>query len=129
MSYRKIQAALDTRLQLYQSDDVAFPSSSYTPAHGIAYLQVAFIPAPAMGIALGAGAPEQHTGQYRITVRDTDDPVALSKIDALRVHFAKGSILSFDGVDVHLGSAAVGSNEGKLKRVSIPLAINWRSYF
>ncbi|MDF2367495.1 phage tail terminator-like protein, partial [Sneathiella sp.] len=70
MSYRKIQAALDARLQAYQSDDVAFPGAPYHPAHGKSYLEVAFLPAPAEGIFLGSGAVELHTGAYRITVHD-----------------------------------------------------------
>jgi hypothetical protein len=129
MSYRKIQAALDSHLLLYQGSNVAFPGTVYAPAHGIPFLQVNFTPAPAKGIALGAGAPELHSGQYRITVHDPDMANALSRADSLRTHFAKGSTLSFEGLDVHLDGAALGPDEGKLKHVSLPLAITWRSYF
>ncbi|MAZ04069.1 MAG: hypothetical protein CMN56_13135 [Sneathiella sp.] len=129
MSYRKIQAALDARLQAYQSEDVAFPARPYYPAHGKAYLQASFLPAPAEGIFLGSGAVELHTGEYRITVHDADMIAAQSRIDALRAHFNKGRVLSFDGLDVHLDGAAVGANEGDLKKVVLPLLISWRSYF
>ncbi|WP_340149990.1 phage tail terminator-like protein [uncultured Sneathiella sp.] len=129
MSYRKIQAALDARLQVYQSEDVAFPARPYYPAHGKAYLQASFLPAPAEGIFLGSGAVELHTGDYRITVHDADMIAAQSRIDALRAHFNKGRVLSFDGLDVHLDGAAVGANEGDLKKVILPLLIFWRSYF
>ncbi|MBO0334573.1 hypothetical protein J0X12_13170 [Sneathiella sp. CAU 1612] len=129
MSYRKIQAALDARLQAYESDDVAFPGTSYYPAHGTSYLEVLFLPAPAEGIFLGSGAVELHTGDYRITVHDADMASAQSRIDALRSHFNKGRVLSFESLDVHLDGAAVGANEGDLKKIALPLLVSWRSYF
>lgn len=129
MSYRKIQAALDARLQAYQSEDVAFAAEPYYPAHGKAYLEVKFLPAPARGIFLGDGAAELHSGQYRITVHDTDMIAAESRIDALRSHFNKGRVLTFEALDIHLDGFAVGANEGDLKKVAIPLLISWRSYF
>ncbi|WP_373087051.1 phage tail terminator-like protein [Sneathiella sp.] len=129
MSYRKVQAALDARLQAYQSDDVAFPASPYYPAHGKAYLEVKFLPAPAKGVLLGEGAVEQHSGQYRITVHDPDMASAQGRIDALRDHFNKGRVLTFESLDIHLDGGAVAANEGDLKQVAIPLSIAWRSYF
>lgn len=129
MSYRKIQAALDARLQAYQSGDVAFPGAPYYPTHGTSYLEVQFLPAPAEGIFLGSGAVELHTGEYRITVHDADMASAQSRIDALRAHFNKGRVLTFESVDVHLDGASVGANEGDLKKIALPLHISWRSYF
>jgi hypothetical protein len=129
MSYRKIQAALDARLQAYESDDVAFPGTPYYPTHGTAYLEVQFLPAPAEGIFLGSGAVELHTGAYRITVHDADMTAAQSRIDALRSHFNKGRVLTFDSLDVYLDGASLGANEGNLKKVALPLSISWRSYF
>lgn len=129
MSYRKIQAALDARLQAYQSEDVAFAAEPYYPAYGKAYLEVKFLPAPAEGIFLGSGTVELHTGEYRITVHDADMIAAQSRIDALRSHFNKGRVLSFESLDVHLDGASVGANAGDLKKVALPLLISWRSYF
>ncbi len=129
MSYRKIQAALAARLQSYQSDDVAFPGTPYHSTHGQSYLEVEFMPAPAEGIFLGSGARELHSGDYRITVHDADMIAAQSRIDALRAHFDKGRVLTFESVDVHLDGATVGANEGNLKKIALPLSISWRSYF
>lgn len=129
MSYRRIAAALDSRLLEFQSDHIAFPGRLYRPAKGIGFLAVAFLPKPGTAHVLGAGASQAHGGQYRITVTEPGSAALLTKIDALRAHFHRGLILEFEGLDVHIDGAAVGETTGGLADPALPLSITWRSYF
>ncbi|TNE42525.1 MAG: hypothetical protein EP348_00165, partial [Alphaproteobacteria bacterium] len=115
MSYRKVQAALDARLQVYEATAVAFPSRPYYPAQGAPYLEVKFLPSPAKGVLLGEGAVELHSGDYRVIVHDPDRIAAETRIDALRLHFNKGRVLTFEGLDIHLDGASLAADTGDLK--------------
>ena len=129
MSYRKIQAALDARLLTSDETQIAFPGRPYRPAHGAAYVAVEFRPAPVEAIFLGPGAPELHRGLYRLTLHDPDAVAAESRVDALRSHFNRGRILTFESLDVHLEGASMAAAEGDLRRTAVRLDISWRSYF
>jgi hypothetical protein len=129
MSYRKVQAALDTRLLAYQSSHVAFPGVSYRPAKGIGYLRVAFLPVPVTLIALGVASPQQHGGVYEITVTETSSAGLLTKVDELRNHFNRGLTLSFEEQEVHIDGTTVGEPAERLADLSRPLSVSWRSYF
>ncbi len=129
MSYRKAQAALDSRLLAYQSSDVAFPGEIYRPTKGTGYLEVAFLPVPVTLIALGAGSVQEHGGVYQITVWETGSASLLTKIDELRAHFTRGTTLTFEELEVHIDEASVGETTEKLNDLSLPLSIHWRSYF
>ncbi|USG59935.1 DUF4128 domain-containing protein [Sneathiella marina] len=134
MSYASLQAALDTHLLAYQSANIAFPGRPFRPTHGTAYLEVALLPDPAKSVLLGAQMPLHHSGTYRITVHDPDRQDALATVAALRRHFYPGLELTFEDQLVHLGVASLGSTvpgsaPSPLKQTSLPLSLQWRSYF
>ncbi|MAL80221.1 MAG: hypothetical protein CMN55_14130 [Sneathiella sp.] len=129
MSYRKIQAALDSWLAASAESVIAFPGQPFRPAHNAAYVAVEFRPGPVAAIFLGDGAAELHSGSYRLTLHDPDLINAESRLDALRGHFNRGRILTFEGVEVHLDGASMVADDGDLKRAALPLIIAWRSYF
>ena len=129
MSYRKIQAALDARLLASAESHIAFPGRPFRPAHAAAYVTVEFRPAPVAAIFLGPDAPELHRGLYRLTLHDPDVVAAEGRLDALRSHFNRGRVLTFEGIDVHLDGASMAAEEGDLRRAAVRLDISWRSYF
>jgi len=129
MSYAKLQAALDTHLLAYQATEIAFPGRPYRVRHDTAYLEVALLPDPAKSVLLGAQMPLHHSGTYRITVHDPKRHSALVTVAALRSHFYPGLELSFDEQSVHLAVASLGTLKSPLKQTSLPLNLQWRSYF
>ena len=129
MSYANIQAALDTHLLILQSTDIAFPGRPYRVVQDTPYLEVALLPDPAKSVLLGAQMPLHHSGVYRITVHDPERHNALETVAALRSHFYPGLELIFDDQPVHLGVASLGTLKPLLKQTSLPLNLQWRSYF
>lgn len=129
MSYRKIQGALDTHLQALSSDDVVFPSHPFAPKTGQEFVVAQLIPGRANTVLLGPDMPAEYRGLYQIDIRGLDVVAALDQVDQLRNHFAKGQILTFEGMDIILEQSEAGPNRGNLKHTNIPLTIHWRSYF
>jgi hypothetical protein len=129
MSYARIQAALDAHLLLYQPTGIAFPGQPYRVSAGSAYLEVALLTDPAKSVLLGAQMPLHHSGTYRITVHDPERHSALATVAGLRGHFYPGLELAFDGQPVLLGVASLGPAQTPLKHTSLPLLLQWRSYF
>lgn|SRR5690606_26247551 len=129
MSYRKIQAALDSHLLASAESRIAFPGRPFHVGHDTAYVAVAFEPAPVRAVFLGPDGPELHSGIYRLTLYDPEMIAAETRLDALRSHFNRGRLLTFEGLDVHLDGASAAAAEADPRRVILPLLISWRSYF
>lgn len=129
MSYADLQAALDSHLLTYQSTDIAFGGRPFRPAHGTAWIQVDLLPDAAKAVLLGPQMPLHHSGIYRLTVHDPGRRDALMTVAALRTHFYPGLELSFNGQDLQVGVASLGTAKTPLKQTILPLDIRWRSYF
>lgn len=129
MSYRKIQAALDTHLLAFTSTDVVFPSTTYQPRHDREFLVAHFLPGQVQTVLLGPGMPQEYRGIYQIDVRGLDVTASIDRIDALRSHFARGMTLTFEAQTLTVDKSEVGPNRGNLKHTNMPLSIFWRSYF
>lgn len=129
MSYRKVQAALDAHLQAFPGPILVFPSTFHKPRHGEAFLSAEFIPGRANTVLLGPDTEKEHRGRYKISVRAVDTPAALRQIDDLRAHFASGTTLFFEGIQVVIEKSESDPDKGGLKFTNFPLSIVWRSYF
>lgn len=129
MSYRKIEAALESHLQSLGLDNLVFSASRYKPKNGERYLVCNFLPGKVRRVLLGAETPHERRGFFQLNIHEISHNGAMTRLDQLIAHFQSGLVLSFEGISVFVGTSEAGADRGSLNHSNIPLRIRWRSYF
>jgi hypothetical protein len=119
MSFKNISAALDAHISTFattNSIDVAWENIKYTQTNAN-YLQVTNIPGASIQLGIGGNGLISNGGIYMInifTAVDKGKGPGLELVDLLANHFVQGSILSYNGTDVHIGNVSLvnGLNDG-----------------
>jgi Bacteriophage related domain of unknown function len=129
MSYRKIQAALETQLNGYTGSIVIAQSDMHKPKPGQSFSLVRFLPGKSKNILIGSNVPQVHMGVYQIDIHDESEVAALTSIDKFRALFPAGKTLTFEGLDVSITKSNLSQDRRRLSHIRYSLDILWRSYF
>lgn len=126
--FRDIQAALDGKLKVYQSSNVAWENAGYTPVIGTAYLEPLFMPGQPTPAGLGSSAKNRHVGIYQINVYQplgsgAGDGVAIA--DALVSFFKRGTIITQNGINVRCRQSWREKAQPEGSWYVIPVSVLW----
>lgn len=127
-AFADISAALDARLNTMSSlPPVAWPNTGYTPIVGTLYLRPHVLPNDTTQASAGASGLDRHEGIYQVDVlaqAGRGKLEATQMADTVANHFARGTTLSYNGVNVRTGptSRTTGDIDGDrfIINVSIP---------
>ena len=122
MSHRKISAALSTRLNsLPSAPPIAFENAKYTPVEGTTWLRESYLPATSSTVGMEPGGSTDFIGVYQVSIYTPLDDYKLEShqlIDSITAHFARGTMLVFEGqavvveqVNVSQGLASGGDRK------------------
>ncbi|MDT8372016.1 MAG: phage tail terminator-like protein [Gammaproteobacteria bacterium] len=133
-AFRDISIALNQRVQTYAvaaSRDVAYENISYIPTTGKPFIRPTVLPVDTTQAGLGKNGQELHEGIFQIDVFypvDTPNALVLDEADAIANHFARGLTLTYNGVNVRIGTTSVGSGNRENVWYQIPVSINYHSF-
>ena len=131
ISYDDARAALDTRLEAYQSTDVAWENTKYKPTEGVGYLQPFMLPAEPSQATIGAGGLDRVAGIYQIDVAEAKDAGqgALSrKVDEVIAQFARGLSVTSNGVTLTIRRSWPGPALTRGAFYVVPVSVSWYTY-
>ena len=127
--FNDIQAALDSRLSSYTGDyQVAWPNTNFEPEAGQTFLSPSFIPAETVQASLGSDGKDNTTGIYQIDVVYPAGSGRSTVPDGLADHFKRGTVLSYNGVNVRIRSVSISPalTEGAFHFV--PISVDFYTY-
>lgn len=129
MSYRKVEAALESHVSLLGFGNLVFAGDAHQPSKNEAFVVCSFLPGRSRRVLLGATEPQERTGAFLFNIHEQSHSAAIRVLDQITDHFISGTQLTFEGVRVFLSEQNAEADRGNLKHTNIPLRINWRSYF
>lgn len=133
-AFNDISVALNQRLQAYATANnrqVAYENIGFTPTTGTLFLRPTVLPVDTLQAGLGSNGQEFHDGIFQVDVFapvDVSKAIALSEADAVADYFARGLVLTYNGVKVRIGSARIGSGNREASWYQIPISINYHSF-
>jgi len=131
ISYDAARRALDERLEAFQSDDVQWENTQYTPVEGTGYLRSFLLPAEPFQASTGATGLDYNSGIYQIDVAEPKDVGAGAiqrKIDLVIAQFARGLNVTADGVTLTILRSWPGPAFTRDSFYIIPISVSWYSY-
>ena len=132
MSHRKISAALSTRLNsLPSAPPIAFENAKYTPVEGTTWLRESYLPAASSTIGMEPGGSTDFTGVYQVSIYTPLDDYKLEShqlIDSITAHFARGTMLVFEGQAVVVEQVNVSQGLASGSWWLMPVSVNWRAF-
>ena len=132
MSHRKISAALSTRLNsLPSAPPIAFENAKYTPVEGETWLRESYLPATSSTIGMEPGGSTDFTGVYQVSIYTPLDDYKLEShqlIDSITAHFARGTMLVFEGQAVVVEQVNVSQGMASGSWWLMPVSVNWRAF-
>jgi len=132
MSHRKISAALSSRLNtLPDAPPIAFENVPFTPVDGTTWLRESYLPANSATVGLEPGGSTDFTGVYQISIyTPLDDSKfgAHQLIDDITAHFARGTMLVFEGQAVVVEQVNVSQGLASGGWWLMPVSVNWRAF-
>ncbi len=132
MSHSKINYALLTRLTtLANAPLIANENRPFTPENGVLYLRENYIPANTASVGIGTTDSSDYRGIYQVSIYAPMDSAkfeTLNLIDAIESHFAKGTVLVYDGLSVKIQQVNTAAGMGSGDRWMTPISINWRAF-
>ena len=132
MSHRKISAALSTRLNSMPSaPPIAFENAKYTPVEGTTWLRESYLPAASSTIGMEPGGSTDFTGVYQVSIYTPLDDYKLEShqlIDSITAHFARGTMLVFEGQAVVVEQVNVSQGLASGSWWLMPVSVNWRAF-
>lgn len=129
--YDDARAALDTRLQAFQSENVAFENTKYTPEEGVGYLRSFLLPAEPAAATIGPNGLDRVSGIYQIDVcepKDLGTGALMRKVDQVIAQFAKGLTVSSNGVTLTILRSWPGPAIPRDAFYVCPVSVSWYSY-
>ena len=132
MSHRKISAALSSRLNsLPSAPPIAFENAKYTPVEGETWLRESYLPATSSTIGMEPGGSTDFTGVYQVSIYTPLDDYKLEShqlIDSITAHFARGTMLVFEGQAVVVEQVNVSQGLASGSWWLMPVSVNWRAF-
>ena len=127
--FNDIQSALEARLNsLSGGYSIAWPNTAFEPQANSTFLSPSFIPGDTTQAGLGAAGKDETDGLYQI---DVVYPVGSGRStipDSVADHFKRGTVLSYNGVNVRVRSVSIASalTEGAFHFV--PVTVDFQTY-
>ena len=132
MSHRKISAALSSRLNtLTDAPPIAFENVPFTPADGTTWLRESYLPANSATVGLEPTGSTDFTGVYQVSIYTPLDDYKLEShqlIDSITAHFARGTMLVFEGQTVVVEQVNVAQGLASGSWWLMPVSVNWRAF-
>jgi len=132
MSHRKISAALSSRLNtLTDAPPIAFENVPFTPVDGTTWLRESYLPANSATVGLEPGGSTDFTGVYQVSIYTPLDDYKLEShqlIDSITAHFARGTMLVFEGQAVVVEQVNVSQGLASGGWWLMPVSVNWRAF-
>ena len=132
MSHRKISAALSSRLNtLTDAPPIAFENVPFTPVDGTTWLRESYLPANSATVGLEPGGSTDFTGVYQVSIYTPLDDYKLEShqlIDSITAHFARGTMLVFEGQSVVVEQVNVAQGLASGGWWLMPVSVNWRAF-
>ena len=89
------------------------------------------LPAETVQAGLGSTGQEMHEGVFQVDVFSPSNKpkaAALAEADAVANYFSRGSVLTYNSVDVRLKTASVGRGSNDNGWYIVPVFINYLSF-
>jgi len=131
IDYNDARAALDARLEAYQSTNVAFENTKYTPKEGVGYLRTFLLPAEPSQATVGANGLDRVAGIYQIDVaepKDGGNGALLRKVDEVVAQFARGLSVTSNAVTLTIQRSWPGPAIARDSFYVIPVSVSWYTY-
>jgi len=115
MTPKDTDKALDYRLSEYRSKypiDIAYPSVSYEPRVGTAFLTIDYLHGESYQVELGTESDDRDVGIYQITLNTENNRGSLEAstiITQLKEFFKRGTVASYNGLNVRITNFSLGS--------------------
>lgn len=127
--FNDIQAALDTRLSTLSGGyDIAWPNTKFEPEASQTFLSPSFLPTITSQAGLGASGKDETNGVYQIDVVYPAGTGRSTIPDSVADHFKRGTILSYNDVNVRIRSVSIepALTEGAFHFV--PISVDFQTY-
>ena len=127
--FNDIQGALDNQLStLTSSPPVAWPNIPYEPSVGTAYLRPLFLPGDTTQAGLGDTGLDDSFGIYQVDVVYKAGTGRSTLPDSVADHFSRGTVCSYNGVNVRVRSVSIGPMIQDEAWVFVPVSISWQTF-
>lgn len=116
MNQKDIEKALNARMTEYQTAypiDIVYPNTDYTPTIGTSFLQVFFLHGDTTQVEIGTDSDDRAPGIYQVNLNvqsNEGSGEATTIITQLKEYFKRGTIASYNGLNVRITSFNIGSN-------------------
>lgn len=124
--FNDMQAALDTQLStLTGGYDIAWPNVDYKPTAGSTFLRASFLPGDTEQVTLGGSGKDETNAIYQVDVVSPRGSGRTSIPDAIADHFSRGSVLTYNGVNLRVRSVSIGPaiNDGAWHFVPVSISV------
>ena len=132
MSHRKISAALSSRLNtLTDAPPIAFENVPFTPVDGTTWLRESYLPATSSTVGMEPTGSTDFIGVYQVSIYTPLDDYKREShqlIDSITAHFARGTILVFEGQTVVVEQVNVSQGMASGGWWLMPVSVNWRAF-
>lgn len=132
-AYKDISGALSTQLNaINPKPSIAWENDTFTPVDDILYVRETLLPGDVTAAAVGSASQDHTIGIYQVDVfspLNRGKAAAVAQADAIADHFKRGTILTYNGVNVRLQNVSRGTGlmDGG-KYWHIPILITFEVY-
>jgi hypothetical protein len=131
-TFSDIETALDSNLNdMVLLPDVAWPNAVYTPTIGTMYLRPTFLPGDTDPAAIGSTAQDVTSGLYQIDIyaeSGRGQIEILEMADRIADQFKRGSVLTYNGVNVRVVRTSRGGATVRDGWFVLPVTITFNTY-
>tara|TARA_R110000868_G_scaffold402166_1_gene678280 strand:- start:341 stop:772 length:432 start_codon:yes stop_codon:yes gene_type:complete len=135
-SFLDISAALSVNLNTYavaNSVAVAWENAQYSPVTGTKYLRETLLPTETLQVELGTAGIDETLGIYQVdaftpSASNLGKGEAIMLADGIADQFKRGSVLTYNGVNVRIRSVSRGTGAIDGSWFIIPVFIAFKSY-
>lgn len=128
-NFNDIQAALDTRLSTLSGGySIAWPNTKFEPAANETFLSPSFLPAGTVQAGLGSSGKDETNGLYQIDVVYPAGSGRSSIPDSVADHFKRGTVLSYNSVNVRVRSVSIESAVTEGAYHFVPVTVDFQTY-
>jgi len=127
--FNDIQAALDNRLNSFAGGyDIAWPNVPYEPDGASTFLTPNFIPEDTLQVGLGTNGKDETNGIYQVDVVYPAGSGRSTVPDSLSDHFKRGTVMSYNGVNVRVRSVSIAQAITEGAYHFVPVSVNFQTY-
>lgn len=127
--FNDIQAALDNRLNTITGGyDIAWPNVPYEPDGSSTFLSPNFIPTETLQVGLGSNGKDETNGLYQVDVVYPAGSGRSTVPDVVADHFKRGTVLSYNGVNVRVRSVSIAQAITDGAYHFVPVTVDFQTY-